>query len=112
MAMWGINSWDDDGEHFSRGMSPIVAISIVGLIIWGIISGRRNRTHPYLKITAVHSDGKAIFLSNGEHYSVSPSDSTITSSWVKLDNVSVKDGIMTNHSQQDKHAHVEVRVYL
>lgn len=111
MAMWGINSWNDDGEHFSNGMSPVVAFGIVGLIIWGIISNRGNRSALYLKITGVHSNGEVIFLSNGEHYSVSPCDSIVTSSWSKADNVSVTNGIMTNHSQQDKHVNVVVRVY-
>lgn len=108
---WGENSWNDNGEHFSRGMHPIVALGIVVLVIWGIISNRGNRAAPELKITGVHSDGKVIFLSNGEHYSVSPCDSIVTSSWSKLDNVSVTNGIMTNHSQQDKHVDVVARVY-
>jgi hypothetical protein len=55
--------------------------------------------------------GENSWNDNGEHYSVSPCDSIVTSCWNKLDNVSVTNGIMTNYSQQGKHVDVLARVY-
>lgn len=61
-------------------------------------------------IKEINERGRTIILDDNTTWTVSSFESFDTRSWMGLDNVTVKDGKMTNHNQRDKTVYVRKKI--